>query len=126
VAGDGGEVGVERLGFELRERERAHLFASGIVGVIGGEHLRVAVANLVADEEDVGGVFVAGGEGVEVAVIPIDGGLVEDGDDGFGLCGLGGEGAGEGDECEESEDTLHGWRLLGDAYDHSVAGGIVA
>ncbi len=95
VSGDGGEVGVERLHGELREAERAHGGAGGVSRLVASEHLRVAVLDGAAHEEDVGGVLVAGGEGVDVAAVPVVGGFVEDGDDGLGFGGGGGLRRGE-------------------------------
>ena len=104
AAGGGGEVVVERLDFELGEGEGAHFLLGGVGGFVVGEHLGVAAGDAGADEEDVGGVFVAGGEGVEVAAVPVGGGVVEDGEDGFGgVGGLGGRCKREGEDKGEDE-----------------------
>lgn len=105
VPGDGGKFSVERLGFELREAEGTHLFGRGVAGLIGGEHLVVAAADFVANEEDVWRIFVAGSEGVNVVAIPIADGFEHHGADG-GIGGsLRGESAwkSEGDECRDNK-----------------------
>ena len=113
TAGDGSEAGVERLDLELREGELAHGFGVGVGGLVVGEHLRVAVLDGAAHEEDVGGVFVASGEGVEVAAIPVVGGLVEDVEDGAGFgCGSGLGDCGEWCAKEQGEgQAVHGGLL---------------
>ena len=112
MAGGGGEVGVEGLDFELGEGEGAALFGGGVGGFVGGQHLGVASAGFLADEEDVGGVFVAGGEGVEVATVPVGGGVVEGGEDVGGGVGLGGGGEGEA-EGEGEDEAAHGRAPVG-------------
>jgi hypothetical protein len=117
LSGDGGEVVVEGLDFELGEGESSHFFARRVGGFIVGEHLRIAVLDGGADEEDVGRVFVAGGEGVEIAVVPVIGRFVEDGEDslfavgGIRLSECRSEGGRENGEAECGADGFHGHKV---------------
>ena len=111
-----GEVVAERVHREIGEGEGSHAFLGGVVVVVGGEHAVVATLDLGVDEEGVGRVFVALGEGVEVALVP--GGLLaeEDLDDvelelrgGREVGCLGVEDGSEGKKQEEDESSRAGW-----------------
>ena len=65
-----GEIFIERVNFEVGEGERTHGGARRVVALVLVNHAGVAAGDLMCDEESVGGVFVAAGEGCEVAFVP--------------------------------------------------------
>src|SRR3954471_20908166 len=71
VAGDGGEVCVERVHFEISEGELAHLLFACEGVLIAGENVCVSVLDGFADEDGRGGIVVAAHEGDHIAAVPV-------------------------------------------------------
>jgi len=69
-ADDHGEVFIERVDFEVSVGEGTHGGLARVVVLVLVDEAGEATEDLMGDEEGVGRVFVAAGEGVEVAVIP--------------------------------------------------------
>lgn len=116
VADHGGKARVERMNFDIRESEYAHRGFVGIILAVTRDHAVIAATDGRADEENVGGVLVARGEGVEVAAVPVGGLPGEHGADaglvgGGGLLGCGRQREkkreeGESEESREAHEKL--------------------
>jgi hypothetical protein len=70
ATGDGGEVRVEPMYFELTEGELAHLFFAREGFLITGEDVCVSMLNGFADEGGGRGILVAVHEGDDIAAVP--------------------------------------------------------